>query len=337
MADPVMKKLIEGFPAQLEEALGIAAQAKLSPAKAPIHNVLICGMGGSGIGGNLIQTFLYDELTVPVTVNKSYDIPAFVGPNTLLIACSYSGGTEETLSGAEQAFAKGAQVVGVTSGGKLGDLLKKHNAEFIAIPSRDNSPRAGVGYAVTQLLKIFAHFGLSKSDHASDIQASAKQLKSKEADIHALAKELAAKMKGKVPFLYGDSRLEPVLLRTQQQIAENSKQISHQNFFPEMNHNELVGWKFPDKFWKNTMTVLIHTDFDNERTRTRMDICEDIFSKEGTDLEIIGAKGDTFIVQALYLIHLLDWTSFYLAEENNVDPFPVDVITFLKNELAKVK
>lgn len=330
-----MKKLIEGFSAQLEEALGIASAASLSPAKAPIHNVLICGMGGSGIGANLIQTFLYDELTIPVSVNKSYDIPAFVSANTLVIACSYSGGTEETIAGVTQAFAKGAQVVGVTSGGKLGDLLKSHGSEYIAIPSRDNSPRAGVGYAVTQLLKIFAHFGLSKSDHAADIKASAEQLKANAADIQADAQELAKQLKGKLPIFYADSRLEPVLLRNQQQIAENSKQLSHQNFFPEMNHNELVGWKFPDWLWKDTVTVLLHTDYDNERSRTRMDICEDIFTKAGTELVVVGAKGQSFINQAIYLIHLLDWVSYYLAEENDVDPFPVDVITFLKNELAK--
>jgi glucose/mannose-6-phosphate isomerase len=331
-----MKKLIEGFPAQLEEALGIAAAASLSPAKAPIHNVLICGMGGSGIGANLIQTFLYDELTVPVSVNKSYDIPAFVSPNTLVIACSYSGGTEETLSGVEQAFAKGAQVVGVTSGGKLGDLLTKNSSEFIVIPSRDASPRAGVGYAFTQLLFIFKHFGLSASDHFDDVRASAFQLTKYAKNIQADAEEMAEKLKGKFPIFYADARLEPVLLRNQQQIAENSKQFSHQNFFPEMNHNELVGWRFPEGFLETTVTVMLRTDYDNERSSTRMDICEDIFEKAGTQLEIIGAKGQSFIQQAIYLVHLLDWVSYYLAVENDVDPFPVDVITFLKNELAKV-
>ncbi len=330
-----MKKLIEGFPAQLEEALGIAAQAQLPAAKQPIHNVLICGMGGSGIGANLIQTFLYDELTVPVAVNKSYDIPAFVSANTLVIACSYSGGTEETIAGVEQAFAKGAQVVGVTSGGKLGELLKQHGASYIAIPSRDQSPRAGVGYAVTQLLKIFGHFGLAKGDHAADIAASRKQLADEQAQIQADAQALAAKLKGKFPIFYGDARLEPVLVRNQQQIAENSKQLSHQNVFPEMNHNELVGWRFPEWLWKDTVTVLLHTDYDNSRSRIRMQICEDIFRKAGTKLEILPARGGNFIQQCLYLIHLLDWVSYYLAEENDVDPFPVDVITFLKNELAK--
>jgi glucose/mannose-6-phosphate isomerase len=271
-----------------------------------------------------------------VSVNKSYDIPNFVSANTLVIACSYSGGTEETISGVKQAIAKGAQVVGVTSGGALGDLLTANGFEFIVIPSRDKSPRAGVGYAVTQLLKIFAHFGLSASDHFDDIASSARQLTGFAKTIQADAEELAEKLRGKFPIFYADSRLEAVLLRNQQQIAENSKQLSHQNFFPEMNHNELVGWRFPDGFFEDTVTVMLRTDYDNERTSTRMDICEDIFEKAGTQLEILGAKGQSFIQQAIYLVHLLDWVSYYLAVENDVDPFPVDVITFLKNELAKV-
>jgi glucose/mannose-6-phosphate isomerase len=294
-------------------------------------------MGGSGIGANFIQTLLYDELKVPVSVNKSYDIPAFVNANTLVITCSYSGGTEETISGAEQAFAKGAQVVGVTSGGALGDLLTKNGAEFIAIPSRDKSPRAGIGYAVTQLLKIFKHFDLCESDHFDDIRKSAGQLARKANSIQTNAEDLAEKLRGKFPIFYADSRLEAVLLRNQQQIAENSKQFSHQNFFPEMNHNELVGWRFPEGFLETTVTVMLRTDYDNERSSTRMDICEDIFVKAGTQLEIVGAKGESFIQQAIYLVHFLDWMSYFLAVENNVDPFPVDVITFLKNELSKVK
>ena len=331
-----MKDLIRSFPAQLTEALQITSQAQLSPAKAAIHNVLICGMGGSGIGGNLMQTFLYDEATVPVTVNKSYDIPAFVSANTLVIACSYSGGTEETISGVSQAIAKGAQVVGITSGGKLGELLKTQGFEYIAIPSRDNSPRAGIGYAFVQLFTIFAHFGLAKSNHREELTAAQVLLAAEQAQIEAHGKALAAKLKDKFPLLYADSRLEAVTLRTQQQYAENSKQLSHQNVFPEMNHNELVGWAHPEWLWDKTVTILLHTAHDNPRTTKRMEICRGIFEKTGTEVIEISAHGRSFIEQAIYLIHLLDWSSLYLAEENGVDPFPVEAINYLKGELAKV-
>ena len=330
-----MKNLIQNFPAQLDEALEIASKATLKPAPQPIHNVLICGMGGSGIGANLIQTFLFDELTVPVTVSKAYNIPAFVSPNTLVLACSYSGGTEETIAGVKEAIAKGAFVVGITSGGKLGDLLKENDFEYITIPSRDASPRAGIGYAFTQLLKVFALLGLSKSDHAGEVAALSALLKSQQANIEQQGKDLATKLKGKFPILYADSRLEPVVLRTQQQIAENSKQLSHQNVFPEMNHNELVGWVFPKQLFPDTVTILLYTSFDNARTRIRMEICKDIFIKQGSEVVEFTAQGTSFIEQSVYLIHLLDWMSYYLAVENDVDPFPVEVINYLKDELSK--
>ena len=330
-----MKNLIQNFPAQLDEALDIASKATLKSPPQPIHNVLICGMGGSGIGANLIQTFLFDELTVPVTVSKAYSVPAFVSANTLVLACSYSGGTEETIAGVKEAIAKGAYVVGITSGGKLGELLKQHNFEYVAIPSRDNSPRAGIGYAFTQLLKVLALLGLSKSDHALEVAATSALLKAHQADIQKQGQELAAKLKGKLPILYADSRLEPVVLRTQQQIAENSKQMSHQNVFPEMNHNELVGWVYPEQLWKESVTILLYTSFDNPRTRIRMEICKDIFTKRGSEVVELTAQGKSFIEQSVYLIHLLDWMSYFLAVENGVDPFPVEVINYLKEELSK--
>jgi glucose/mannose-6-phosphate isomerase len=331
----MMKQLIAGFPAQLTEALEIGRAAQLPQAPRPIHNVLICGMGGSGIGANLIQAFLVDELTVPVTVSKNYTIPAFVGENTLVIACSYSGGTEETLSGVAAAIAKGAFVVGITSGGKLGELLAENNFPHVAIPSRDKSPRAGLGYSFVQLLKVFAHFNLSAGDHFAEVEATRALLATEQEAINTEAMAMAAILKDCFPIFYGDTRLEPVLLRTQQQIAENSKQLSHQNVFPEMNHNELVGWVHPTWLWEKTVVVMLETTYDNPRNRMRMEICTPIFKERGARVERVAAKGNSFIEQATYLIHLLDWVSYYLAEENKEDAFPVAVIDFLKAELAK--
>ena len=136
----MMKELIQGFGPQLIEALAIAENAKLSPAKADIHNVVIAGMGGSGIGGNLIKAFTNDELRVPLDVSKSYDVPGFINANTLFIACSFSGNTEETLASAEKARAKGAQIVAITSGGKMAEFASSNGFDQIHIPGRSNSP-----------------------------------------------------------------------------------------------------------------------------------------------------------------------------------------------------
>lgn len=331
-----MKKLIEGFPAQLRTALDIAAKSQLTKSDKTFTHVVIAGMGGSGIGANLVQALTSDIITVPIYISKAYDIPAFIGVNTLFLACSYSGTTEETIAAATAAQAKGATIVGITSGGTVGELGANHGWDIVTIPGHDKSPRASIGYAYVQILNVLNFHGLTSSALAAEVAKAADLLDADDANIQAHAKKLAADMKDKFVILYSDSRLESVVIRTQQQIAENSKQLAHFNVFPEMNHNELVGWAFPKFIWGQTYTLMLRSGYDNPRTSKRMDICVDIFKKVTGQVEELHAKGDSFAEQAIYLIYLLDWVSFYLAEENGVDPFPVDVITFLKNELAKI-
>ena len=331
-----MKPLIEGFPAQLREALQIASEVKLAQPVHSIHHVLVAGMGGSGIGGSLIKTLAASELAVPLDVSKSYDIPAYIGENSLFIACSFSGNTEETLSAIESAAAKGAHIICITSGGKLRDFAAQHNLDVILIPGHSNSPRASIGYGLVQLYRILSIFGILPSDFSAEIREAADLLEAETAGIRKISLDLTAACRNQFPVLYGDSWLEAVLVRTQQQIAENSKQLSHVNVFPEMNHNELVGWKFPEFLFSNTTTILLRTSFDHPRSSARMDICLDIFRKTCGKVLEVEALGKTRFSQAIYLIHLLDWLSFDLAEANQVDPFPVDVINYLKNELAKI-
>jgi glucose/mannose-6-phosphate isomerase len=320
----MMKELIEGF------------NAKLSAPGAPIHNVVIAGMGGSGIGGTLIKALTSDEISVPIEVSKSYDVPGFIGKDTLFIACSFSGNTEETLSAVEKAKSMGARIIAITSGGKMGDFTQANGYDTIHIPGRSNSPRASIGYSFVQIFHILHHFGLIPSNHFQDVEAAAALLISEDEAIRKEAKELTAFFTNKLPIMYGDTRMEAVLVRAQQQIAENSKQLSHVNVFPEMNHNELVGWKFPEVIYNNAATLLVRTSYDHPRTTIRMNVCKDIFASVAGPVKEIKAKGSTLVEQSIYVIHVLDWVSFYLAEVNNVDPFPVDVINFLKNELAKV-
>ncbi len=330
----MMQNLIDGFGAQLSEALEIASKATLSKPSQPIYNIVIAGMGGSGIGGNLVTTLTANDISCPITLCKSYDIPAFVGSNTLFIACSFSGNTEETIDTTKKALKTGAKIVCITSGGKLGELASANKLDTINIPGRSGSPRASIGYSFVQLLHIFHAFGLTKSAYTSELEASIKLIEDQDG-VKQVAKALAGQMKDKFVFLYGDTKLEAVLIRTQQQIAENSKHISHVNVFPEMNHNELVGWKYPEGIYANAMVVLARTSFEHPRNSIRMEVCKGIFKEHVKETVELVAKGESFTEQSIYLIHLLDWTSFFLAELNNVDPFPVDVINYLKVELAK--
>jgi glucose/mannose-6-phosphate isomerase len=332
----MMKALIEGFPAQLRESIEIAKKAQIRKPGHPISNVVVAGMGGSGIGGSLIKALAANDLRLPLDVSKSYDIPGYINQNSLFIACSFSGNTEETLSAVEKANQRGAHIICITSGGKLLDFARQNNGDFILIPGHSNSPRASIGYGFVQLYFILHHLEVLPSNAFEDIEAASRLLESEAAGIRRTSLELTAFCKNKFLILYGDSSLEAVLVRTQQQIAENSKQLSHVNVFPEMNHNELVGWKFPEFLFQNAATILLRTSFDHPRTSARLDVCMDIFRKVAGEVKQIEAIGKTQLQQAMYLIHLLDWLSFDLAEANQVDPFPVEVINFLKNELAQI-
>ncbi len=330
-----MRLLIEGFPQQLTDALQIAASSKLTSSNAPIHSVVIAGMGGSGIGGNLVQAITGPDCKAPITISKSYDIPAFISANTLFIACSFSGNTEETLDALSKAHKAGAKIVCITSGGKMGAFASAHGLDVVSIPGHSNSPRASIGYSYVQILNILAFHKLTPTAYTAELSAAQKMVAAGASQIEATGKAIAEKFKGKLPFLYSDTRLEAVVVRTQQQIAENSKHISHANVFPEMNHNELVGWVHPESVWSQSVVLMLRSSFDHPRTSIRMDICKGIFEKVCSGVYELKAEGNSFVEQAIYLILVLDWTSFYLAELNNVDPFPVEFINFLKDELAK--
>lgn len=330
-----MKKLISGFGKQLQEAIEIGKQLKFTKPEKEITNIVIAGLGGSGIGANLVESFTSDELMVPFVISKNYQIPLFAGKNTLFVASSYSGNTEETLCCFEQALKKKSKIVCITSGGKLLKLANEKNLDHAQIPSGIDCPRACLGYSFVQLLFILNGFSLISNKFIADILAGIKLIDQQSDNIHKLAKEIARQLHHRLPIVYADTRLGAVATRFQQQINENAKQICHVNIFPEMNHNELVGWEYPENIISHSTVIMIHTGYDYPRNSIRMKICESIFEKKCGSVLEIKATGNSLIEQSIYLIHLFDWVSVYLAELNNIDPFPVDVINYLKEELAK--
>lgn len=331
-----MKTLIEDFSAQLRDALTIGQKASVQPAAQEIRNIVIAGLGGSGIGGSVVASLLKDELKVPVVVCKDYDIPAFVDGYTLFVASSFSGNTEETVSALEKALKADAQCVSVTSGGTINKMVKDNNMDVINIPGESKSPRANIGYSVIQLLYMFHYKGLISKNFESEVSRLADLLDSEESAIRERAEKLANGMKGYLPILYTDSRMYPIAIRIQQQINENGKHFCHVNEFPEMNHNELVGWEHPEQVLNDSKVYFLHTSYDNPRVKERFKICREVFSQKAASVHDIEAKGQSILEQSFYLIHLTDWVSYFLAQANSVDPFPVTVIDHLKNELTKV-
>lgn len=326
-----MKNLVENFPKQLQEALNIAQQAKISSPK-KIESILITGLGGSGIGGTVMAELAVKTSAVPITISKDYFIPAFVNENTLVIVCSYSGNTEETISAMKLAMKKNAQFVCITSGGKVKEIAEQNNFDLILIPG-GNPPRACIGYSLVQLLHVFETKQIANLHYKKEIEAAINLLIQKEADIKQKAKLFADKLHNKIPVIYSLGSTEGLAVRFRQQINENSKMLCWHHVIPEMNHNELVGWAGGSK---NLAVCVLRTSFDYERNIARLEINKEVFAKYTDTVFEIFAEGDSPLVQSLYLIHITDWVSCYLADLKNIDPTEVKVIDFLKGALAKV-
>jgi glucose/mannose-6-phosphate isomerase len=332
-----IRKYIEGFTLQLSDALKIGQSLDLVRPGSDIRNMVIAGMGGSGIGANLVDSLTFGRIPIPITVCKNYNIPQFVSPHTLFVASSYSGNTEETIAALNKALLKRAHCIVIASGGKILDIAREYNLFYIQLPSGSPSPRAMLGYNMTALLSVLYHTNLIGAAFIKETENTIEYLDRSEKAIQTEAEIIAKKIKGKLPVIYCDSRLQAVAMRFQQQLNENAKMLAHVGSFPEMNHNELVGWRFPENLMPMLQVIYLYSDHDHERVEKRMEICRDIFEKKShTIIDIVG-EGASLLEQYYYLIHLTDWISFYLAKENNVEPDPVEMIDFLKSELENNK
>jgi glucose/mannose-6-phosphate isomerase len=332
-----MKTLIENFPNNLIQALEIAEKNPLSKSYPPIRqaqgsafsNILICGLGGSGIGGKLVANWLYNDLDLPVALCQDYDLPKYVNNKTLVIASSYSGDTEETLSAVEQAHNKGAYIVAVTSGGKLAEFCKKHNYEYILVPG-GNPPRTQLAFSIVQLTHIFAQLGMIKAEVMQEFSLAAGLLVSNADNIHEAARNLAAFIQGKELIIYSDAKDEAIAIRARQQFNENSKILCSHHVIPEMNHNELVGWAGGNE---NHAVLMLHTGNVHPQNEKRFEFSKTVIKTKTQHIFELKAEGTSTIIRSLYLINVIDWASYYLAEQTHVDAIEIGVIINLKNSL----
>ena len=326
-----MKKLVQNFPTQLHEALLIGQSYRFITAKKQYANVVLTGLGGSGIGGSIVQNFVFDKLAVPFVVNKDYFLPAFVGKDSLVIVSSYSGNTEETLQAMQQALKVKATVICITSGGKVAEIAKKKKLDCILLPS-GMPPRSCLGYSLTQVLFVLQGQGLLNHNIKKDLEATIKLLRANSKSIQTKATSLAKKLFEKTPVIYSAPEFEGVAVRFRQQINENSKMLAWHHVVPEMNHNELVGWKDKDD---SRSVVFLRDDADYERTQLRMEINKKVIKKCTKNVTEVYTVGKSYLEKAFYLVHLTDWASVYLAEMRGQDATEVKVIDMLKGELGK--
>nr|MBK9651999.1 bifunctional phosphoglucose/phosphomannose isomerase [Bacteroidota bacterium] len=325
-----MKNLVADFSAHLSAAIEIGQNAAIAKREIEIRNVLITGLGGSGIGGTIAAQCLDQELAVPVVVCKDYFPPAFINQHTLVIVCSYSGNTEETVQAFEVALKKGAQIVCVASGGKIIDLARTNGIENIIIPG-GMPPRAMFGYSFTQLFFVLNKKGLCSDKFLGEINDAIKMLQANEEATQAEAMEVAKKVMGKIAVLYSDAGYEGVCVRFRQQINENSKMLCWHHALPEMNHNELVGWVEKNE---NLAVIFMRNNDDYIRTQTRLDYTKEVASNVTSTIIEVWSKGESKLARTLYLVHIGDWISCYLADMKGIDAVEVNVITKLKNALA---
>jgi glucose/mannose-6-phosphate isomerase len=326
-----MKKLVQDFPIQLHEAIIIGKNHRFVASGKEFNNVVVTGLGGSGIGGSIVQNYVSDKLKIPFIVNKGYDLPAFVNRKSLVIVCSYSGNTEETLMAMKMAIKKKAVVVCITSGGAVAEIAKQKRLDFILVPA-GMPPRACLGYSLVQILYTLANFGLISNSFEKEIKAAIKQMKAGESDTQKKALALSKKIFGKLPIIYSSDRFEGVAIRFRQQLNENSKMLAWHGVIPEMNHNELVGWR--DDANDKAVIILRNSD-DFERIQTRIEINKKVFKKHTSTILEVYSEGNSYWEKAFYLIHLTDWVSVILAELRELDATEVNVIDFLKKSLAK--
>lgn len=337
-----MRNLILNFPKQAAEAvtIGNASTIKLKVTK--IQNIIITGLGGSAIGGDLLRAYLADKCAVPVIVNRHYYFPEYVGKNSLVIISSYSGNTEETVSAYKDAVKRKAMVFCITSGGEVERMAKKHKHPYIKIPG-GLPPRAALGYSFFPTLIALSKLGFIK-DQKKEIKETLALLTalsarySNDAASDNRAVDLAKTLHGKLPLIYsGADKFDTVNTRWRGQITENAKTLAFGHVFPELNHNEIVGWEVLKDLMKDIHVIILRDKEDYKRIQLRMDISKGIIGGLADGITEVYSEGKSLLARTFSLLYLADWVSFYLAMFNGVDPSPVKKIDFLKEELGKVK
>jgi glucose/mannose-6-phosphate isomerase len=332
-----MYELIRSFPAQVREAVAIGDESRIPFSSRGIKNIVLCGLGGSAIGGDLLRTYLAGDLAVPFLVNRMYTLPAFVGPGTLVIISSYSGNTEETNAAHREALKRKARILCITSGGKTARLAGR--GPVIRVPG-GLPPRAALGYSFFPLL-----IALSKAGFISDRkraiaetvklleECSARYARPDPAGNPAL--RLAEELRDRIGVVYSATeRFDSVNTRWRGQIAENGKSLAFGHVIPEMNHNELVGWKVLREPMREMQVFMLRDKDDHARVQIRMDVTKQVLGEHTPRITEVWSEGSSLLARMFSLVYLGDWMSFYLAVLHRTDPTPVAVIDRLKRELA---
>ncbi len=327
------------LPEQVETAARDARDIESLPDREWVENVVVLGMGGSGIAGDILMAAAGPFMAVPVVVNKSYTLPAFVGEGTLLFAVSFSGNTEETIEAASQAAVDGARVVVVTSGGKLAKLASSWGAPIVSLPTTLPQPRTGLGAMAIPPLVVLEQIGLFPGA-TQWIDLAVEQLKRRRDELEgprSAAAEVARRIGRTIPLVHSSGALGGAAAqRWKTQINENVNAPAFWSVQPELCHNEIQGWGQHGDVTRQVMTVvMLRHDQEHPQVQRRFDLVADMIREVVAGIEEVRAEGDGDLAQLLDLILFGDYVSLHLAAREGIDPGPVPALEELKQQLGE--
>ena len=331
---------IKELPMQCRQAWQGIMDFNLPAGYHEVNKIVVLGMGGSAIGGDLVRTLVQGESKRPVIIHRDYGLPAFVDNRTLLIASSYSGNTEETLSGFEESLQTEAKKIVMTTGGKLADMAAANNIPVFKIEYRAQ-PRAALGHSFLPTLGVMQKLGFIK-DKSADVDEAVQvleklssKLDEKSAQKSNAAKQIAQRLYGCLPVVYGAGIAAEAAHRWKTQMNENGKAWCFYEVFPELNHNATVGYPMPKEVAAKIRVILLRSSSFNRRINLRYEVTCELLKQAGITYEFVDGEGQSLLSQMMSLVMTGDFASYYLAILYNVDPSPVKVISYLKGRLEK--
>jgi glucose/mannose-6-phosphate isomerase len=335
-----MRNHLHRLPQLCQQAWQMALSFKLPPDYADIDKVLVLGMGGSAIGGDLAASLAQAEARLPVIVCRGYELPAFTDARTLVIASSYSGNTEETLASFERALKTEAKKLAITTGGRLKAMAQERGIPVFSFDYQAQ-PRAALPFSLLPILCFLSRLGLV-SDKSPEVAETVPLLEGLSARIAETvpqaqnpAKQLASQLHNHLPVVYGAGITAEVAHRWKTQLNENSKAWAFHEVFPELNHNAVVGYQLPKELASSIVVVLLRSALLAERIQLRYRITIKLLERAGVGYQTIDGEGESPLSQMMSLVLFGDYTSYYLAMLYETDPSPVKAIDFLKQQLEQ--
>ena len=326
------------FGRQCKDAIDIGESSTISIDRKSISTIVVSGLGGSAIGGDLLSGYCVDTVPIPIVVNRTYSLPSYVTSSSLLFLVSYSGNTEEILSVFEAAVKRNVPLVCITSGGQLARQAVEKGKNVITIPT-GYPPRTALGYLFFPMLAVLSKNGVLENK-ALEMRETIGVLERKAEEYHPskptdqnMAKQLAARLCNGIPLLYASERFYPVARRWATQIAENSESFAHSHVLPELNHNEIMAWRSLRASESALATVFLRDGLDHPQIQKRIELSKNMMESDGFQVSEVWSEGDSLLARLFSLICLGDFVSFYLAVLKGIDPTPVERIEYLKRQM----